>query len=237
MVSCPRLAILRRDTRLRRARLEPGRPRGKTRGARRGARGDAGRQRWRRRGSTRRSRSGPPQGRYLNAVVALDTASPTGVARAPAGARGAAGRERAPGAQRAANARPRPALFGDACLDTPELSLPHPRLHERAFVLVPLAELAADRSTRGSGVDRELAERACAAGVRRGRPRDRARAAAAPTPASNSAARQSGGRCPASSASRARRPRRHQPGCADQREGDLVARHERERAEREESPP
>lgn len=35
-------------------------------------------------------------------------------------------------------------LVGDTCLDEPELVLPHPRLHERAFVLVPLAELAAD---------------------------------------------------------------------------------------------
>jgi 2-amino-4-hydroxy-6-hydroxymethyldihydropteridine diphosphokinase len=33
-------------------------------------------------------------------------------------------------------------LHGDACLATPTLTLPHPRLHERAFVLVPLAELA-----------------------------------------------------------------------------------------------
>ena len=33
-------------------------------------------------------------------------------------------------------------LYGDATIDTPELQVPHPRLHLRRFVLVPLAELA-----------------------------------------------------------------------------------------------
>jgi 3-oxoacyl-[acyl-carrier protein] reductase len=33
-------------------------------------------------------------------------------------------------------------LYGDRVIDTPELTLPHPRMHERAFVLVPLAELS-----------------------------------------------------------------------------------------------
>jgi 2-amino-4-hydroxy-6-hydroxymethyldihydropteridine diphosphokinase len=33
-------------------------------------------------------------------------------------------------------------LHGDAVIDTPILTLPHPRLHERAFVLAPLAEIA-----------------------------------------------------------------------------------------------
>lgn len=32
-------------------------------------------------------------------------------------------------------------LYGDATITSPALTVPHPRLHERAFVLVPLAEL------------------------------------------------------------------------------------------------
>ncbi|MBI4768959.1 MAG: 2-amino-4-hydroxy-6-hydroxymethyldihydropteridine diphosphokinase [Chloroflexi bacterium] len=35
-------------------------------------------------------------------------------------------------------------FYNDLVLETPELTLPHPRLHQRAFVLVPLAEVAPD---------------------------------------------------------------------------------------------
>jgi 2-amino-4-hydroxy-6-hydroxymethyldihydropteridine diphosphokinase len=39
--------------------------------------------------------------------------------------------------------------YDDIALDTPGLTLPHPRLFERAFVLVPLAEIAPDRVIAG----------------------------------------------------------------------------------------
>jgi 2-amino-4-hydroxy-6-hydroxymethyldihydropteridine diphosphokinase len=39
--------------------------------------------------------------------------------------------------------------YDDQTLDTPQLKLPHPRLFERAFVLVPLAEIAPERTIAG----------------------------------------------------------------------------------------
>ena len=42
-------------------------------------------------------------------------------------------------------------LFGDAEIDEPGLRVPHPRMHERAFVLEPLAELAPSLELPGKG--------------------------------------------------------------------------------------
>ena len=42
-------------------------------------------------------------------------------------------------------------LSDDLILDAPNLTLPHPRLHERAFVLAPLAEIAPDVVHPGLG--------------------------------------------------------------------------------------
>lgn len=38
-------------------------------------------------------------------------------------------------------------LYGSAAIDSPALTVPHPRMFQRAFVLQPLAELAPDRVT------------------------------------------------------------------------------------------
>ena len=42
-------------------------------------------------------------------------------------------------------------LYGDAAIDEPGLRVPHPHLHERAFVLVPLARIAPDLRIPGKG--------------------------------------------------------------------------------------
>ena len=42
-------------------------------------------------------------------------------------------------------------LFGDLQLQTADLEVPHPRLHERAFVLVPLSELDETLKIPGRG--------------------------------------------------------------------------------------
>jgi 2-amino-4-hydroxy-6-hydroxymethyldihydropteridine diphosphokinase len=47
--------------------------------------------------------------------------------------------------------------YDDVRLDRPELTLPHPRLFKRAFVLVPLAEIAPDRMIAGRRVSEALA--------------------------------------------------------------------------------
>jgi 2-amino-4-hydroxy-6-hydroxymethyldihydropteridine diphosphokinase len=48
--------------------------------------------------------------------------------------------------------------YDDAVINQPDLTLPHPRLFERAFVLVPLAEIAPDRIIAGQSVAAALAQ-------------------------------------------------------------------------------
>ena len=72
--------------------------------------------------------------------------------------------EHALGRERAKERRwgPRPVdidliAYDDLALNTPDLTLPHPRLFERAFVLVPLAEIAPKRAIGGIKVHDALA--------------------------------------------------------------------------------
>ena len=81
---------------------------------------------------------------YLNAVVALRSAlSPLALLQELQAIEAAHGRERSvPNAPRTLDLDL--LLYGDQEISLPTLVVPHPRLHERAFVLRPLAELAPD---------------------------------------------------------------------------------------------
>ena len=58
-------------------------------------------------------------------------------------------------------------LYGDIELDEPGLTIPHPRMHERAFVLVPLAEIAPRCVIPGRGAVVDLLRSLDASGVQR----------------------------------------------------------------------
>lgn len=93
---------------------------------------------------------------YLNAVVLLETAL------APQRLLGALHEiERAHGRERSYQNAPRTLdldllLYGELQCSTAELTLPHPRLHERAFVLLPLAEIAPALVVPGRGAVADL---------------------------------------------------------------------------------
>jgi 2-amino-4-hydroxy-6-hydroxymethyldihydropteridine diphosphokinase len=84
----------------------------------------------------------PPQEWFLNAVAGGETAlSPEALLQA------CLDTEREGGRVREVPRGPRTIdldllLYGDEVRDAPGLVLPHPRMHERRFVLVPLAEIA-----------------------------------------------------------------------------------------------
>ena len=88
---------------------------------------------------------------YVNAVVAIDSSlSPRGLLQALQTIETRFGRERPyPNAPRTLDLDL--LLYGDKQLAHPELTVPHPRMHQRAFVLRPLAELAPDWVLPGFG--------------------------------------------------------------------------------------
>jgi 2-amino-4-hydroxy-6-hydroxymethyldihydropteridine diphosphokinase len=87
---------------------------------------------------------GPPQPDYLNGCLVLDTLlSPQALLQVLLET------EKQFGRVRRERWGPRTLdldllLYGDCILHTPDLEIPHPRMTERAFVLVPLAEIAPD---------------------------------------------------------------------------------------------
>lgn len=58
-------------------------------------------------------------------------------------------------------------LYGDRCIHEPGLTVPHARMLERAFVMLPLAEIAPDAQVPGLGPVRELAARLGDGGLQR----------------------------------------------------------------------
>lgn len=56
-------------------------------------------------------------------------------------------------------------VFGDEDIDEPGLRVPHPHIQERAFVLVPMAEIAPDAVLPGAGRVRELAAAMAGEGI------------------------------------------------------------------------
>ena len=96
-----------------------------------------------------------PQDDYVNAVAELATSlAPADLLAALLAIEARHGRARAK-----ANA-PRTldldlVLYADRVIDEPGLSVPHPRMHQRAFVLAPLLEIAPDCEIPGRGLARD----------------------------------------------------------------------------------
>jgi 2-amino-4-hydroxy-6-hydroxymethyldihydropteridine diphosphokinase len=109
------------------------------------------------------------QPRFLNLVCQVYTGlAPQGLLALAKGIELKLGR--APGKSGA----PRPIdidilLYGDQVIETPELIIPHPKLIERAFVLIPLAEITSDlrHPVSGKSIKQLLKEVGGKSGVRR----------------------------------------------------------------------
>jgi 2-amino-4-hydroxy-6-hydroxymethyldihydropteridine diphosphokinase len=106
------------------------------------------------------------QPRYLNQVVKLRTALAPELLL-----KGLLGIEARLGRARTTHAAPRTIdldllLYGDSTADGPGLTVPHPRMHLRGFVLVPLAEIAPGQVIPGVGrTVRDLAHEVGSQGV------------------------------------------------------------------------
>jgi 2-amino-4-hydroxy-6-hydroxymethyldihydropteridine diphosphokinase len=96
---------------------------------------------------------------FVNAAVAVDTAlAPRALLD------GLAAVERAAGRERTFKDAPRRIdldilLYDERVVAEPGLAIPHPRLHERAFALAPLVEVAPDAVVPGHGRAADLLAR------------------------------------------------------------------------------
>ncbi len=108
-----------------------------------------------------------PQPDFLNGVAAVHTLmSPADLLQALHAIEAAQGR------RRSIRWGPRTLdldllLHGDACVDSPLLTLPHPGIVQRNFVLYPLRDIAPDLEIPGLGRVSELAARVSDEGIRR----------------------------------------------------------------------
>ena len=109
---------------------------------------------------------GPPQDDYLNAVLLTAVERPWDALEAAREAEAARARQRT---ERWGPRPPDVAVISvdDVVADDPELTLPHPRAHERAFVLAPWHDVDPDAVLPGHGPVADLLARADKAGVRR----------------------------------------------------------------------
>ncbi len=102
-----------------------------------------------------------PGGPYLNACALLQTQhEPLTLLEHLHAIERALGRQRTPGARWAPRTIDLDLLtFGDRTAQDPRLILPHPRMHERLFVLEPLAEIAPDLPVPAHGTVTQALER------------------------------------------------------------------------------
>lgn len=106
-----------------------------------------------------------PQPNYINAVCLIETELDASDLLA-----GLLEIERAFGRERLERWGPRSLdldvlLYGDAIIDVPGLRVPHPHLHERAFMLVPLLEVDPRASIPGVGSARDALAALASGGI------------------------------------------------------------------------
>jgi 2-amino-4-hydroxy-6-hydroxymethyldihydropteridine diphosphokinase len=108
------------------------------------------------------------QPEFVNAVAGIETAlSPRDLMQSLLAIERASGRERSGDRWGPRILDLDLLLYADRIIDEPGLHVPHPHLHERAFVLLPMAEIAPDLQIPGRGSISQLAARVDASACQR----------------------------------------------------------------------